>query len=92
MSFFIPKGTRKYFNQGYHCTVGVTKGSSVKQPKFDEFEGNLLSIRELTKEQLDLATNPFPVNEKTFHLYICTKDPVNVGKRFALSIQLVKKD
>ena len=35
---------------------------------------------------------PFPVNEKTLHLYTCIKDSVYIGKRFALSIQLVKKD
>ena len=53
--FFIPRDTRKYFHQGYHCTVGVTKGGCVKQPMFDEFEGTVLSLRELTKEQLDLV-------------------------------------
>ena len=53
--FFIPKDTRKYFDQGYHCTVGVTKGGCVKLPTFHEFEDTVLSLRALTKEELDLV-------------------------------------
>ena len=55
MLFFIPRDTRKYFDQGYHCPVGFTKGGRVKQSTFDEFEDTVLSLRELTREQLDLA-------------------------------------
>ena len=43
---------RKYFDQSYHCAVGVTKDGCVKQTTFDESEDNVLSVRELTKEQL----------------------------------------
>ena len=46
---------KKYFDQGYHCTVGVTKDVCVKPPTFAKFEGTVLSLRELTKEQLDLV-------------------------------------
>ena len=40
---------RKYFDQSYHCAVGVTKDGCVKQTTFDESEDNVLSVRELTK-------------------------------------------
>ena len=46
---------RKYFDQSYHCTVEVTKDGCVKQTTFDEFEDDVLSLRELTKEQLDFV-------------------------------------
>ena len=46
---------RKYFDESYHCAVGVTKDGCVKQTTFDGFEDNVLSIRELTKEQLDFV-------------------------------------
>ena len=51
--FFIPSDTRKYFDQGSHCAVGDTKSGCVKQFEFDVFEETMLSLRELTKEQLD---------------------------------------
>ena len=51
--FFIPSDTRKYFDQGCHCAVGDTKSGCVKQFEFDVFEETMLSLRELTKEQLD---------------------------------------
>ena len=53
--FFLPRDTRKYFDQACHCTVGDAKGGCVKQFVFDEFEDTMLSLRELTKEQLDLV-------------------------------------
>ena len=55
MFFFIPREAGKYFNQGRHCTVGDIKGGCVKQPTFDEFEDTILSLKELTEEQLDLV-------------------------------------
>ena len=46
---------KKCFDQGYHCTAGVTRNVCVKQPTFAKFEDTVLSLRELTKEQLDLV-------------------------------------
>ena len=56
MLLFVPRDTRKYFNQGCHCTMGDTKGGCVKQFAFDEFENTVLNLWELTKEQLDLVS------------------------------------
>ena len=53
--FFIPRDTKKYFDQGCHCTGGDTKGGCVKQFALDEYEDIVLNLRELTKEQLDLV-------------------------------------
>ena len=46
---------RKYFDEGCYCTVGDTKGGCVKQFSFHKFEDTMLSLRELTKEQLYLV-------------------------------------
>ena len=87
--FFIPRDTNKYFDQGCHCTVGDAKGGCMKQFEFDEFEDTVLSLR---ADKRTTRLVPFPINEITFHLYICIECSVYVVKRSALFIQLVKKD
>ena len=83
--FFIPRDTRKYFDQGCHCTRGDTKGGCVKQFAFDEFENTTLNLRELTKEQLDfvilgqlqaITLSSLSNKRKNPHLYTCIKASV----------------